>query len=62
MPPVGRTERTALRCRIHTIPVMTGGSIEREPEVTDWLNSLSTEEFQQVRFYVELLRDKGATL
>ncbi|WP_293774576.1 hypothetical protein [Sporichthya sp.] len=41
---------------------MTWGSIEREPEVTDWLNSLSTEEFQHVRFYVELLRDKGATL
>jgi hypothetical protein len=38
------------------------GSIEREPEITAWLNQLSTEQFQHVRFYVELLREKGPTL
>lgn len=42
--------------------VMGWGSIELEPEVSDWLSSLSTDEFQHVRFYVELLRDKGVGL
>ncbi|MGQ0467089.1 MAG: type II toxin-antitoxin system RelE/ParE family toxin [Sporichthyaceae bacterium] len=41
---------------------MAWGSIELEPEVSDWLDSLTTEDFQHVRFYVELLRDKGVAL
>jgi hypothetical protein len=41
---------------------MTWGTIEVEPEVAEWLESLSSEEFGRVAFYVDLLESKGANL
>jgi hypothetical protein len=38
------------------------GSIELEPEVTDWLNGLSDAEFGHVEFYIDLLAEKGVLL
>jgi hypothetical protein len=36
------------------------GVVELEPEVADWLERLSDEEFGRVEFYVDLLADRGA--
>jgi hypothetical protein len=36
--------------------------VELEPEVRDWLESLSTERFARAAFYVDLLAERGPTL
>lgn len=41
---------------------MTWGSIELEPEVRDWLESLSTAHFATTAFYVDLLSEQGPLL
>jgi hypothetical protein len=38
------------------------GVVELEPEVADWLERLSDEEFGRVEFYVDLLADRGGPL
>lgn len=44
---------------IHAIP---WGTVELEPEVEQWLLSLSDEEFGHVAFYVDLLAERGPLL
>ena len=41
---------------------MAWGAVELEPEVTDWLERLSDEEFGRVEFYVDLLAERGPLL
>lgn len=41
---------------------MSWGTVELEPEVRDWLESLPTELFARVAFYVDLLAEKGPLL
>jgi hypothetical protein len=41
---------------------MTWGTVELEPEVRDWLETLSTAHFATSAFYIDLLADKGAQL
>ena len=41
---------------------MSWGTIEAEPEVTDWLLSLDDEDFGQVERYIDLLADEGVLL
>ncbi len=41
---------------------MTWGSVELEPEVADWLESLPTANFATVAFYIDLLADQGPML
>ena len=38
------------------------GEVELEPEVADWLNSLSEAQFGQVRFSIDLLSERGPLL
>jgi hypothetical protein len=42
--------------------VRTGGTIELEPEVRDWLERLSTAQFATAAFYVDLLAEQGPLL
>lgn len=50
--------------RLRTIPwpVCHGGSIELEPEVEDWLESLPVAEFGQAAFHIDLLAERGVGL
>ena len=41
---------------------MTWGTVELEPEVSRWLDSLSDDEFGRVAFYIDLLEDQGVHL
>ncbi|RSM82414.1 addiction module toxin RelE [Amycolatopsis sp. WAC 01375] len=41
---------------------MTWGTVELEPEVRDWLESLSAARFATVAFYVDLLAERGPLL
>ena len=41
---------------------MAWGAVELEPEVADWLERLSDEEFGRVEFYVDLLAERGPLL
>jgi hypothetical protein len=41
---------------------MPWGTIELEPEVTVWLNTLTDEQFGHVERYIDLLADQGALL
>ncbi|WP_033339282.1 type II toxin-antitoxin system RelE/ParE family toxin [Catenuloplanes japonicus] len=41
---------------------MAWGSIEQEPEVSEWLEKLSTEHFAKATFYIELLAERGPLL
>ena len=41
---------------------MTWGTVELEPEVRDWLESLSTSQFATAPFYVDLIADRGPLL
>ena len=41
---------------------MSWGTIEAEPEVTNWLLSLDDEDFGQVERYIDLLADEGVLL
>ena len=41
---------------------MAWGTIEIEPEVVDWLSSLTDHEFGQAERYIDLLADEGVLL
>ena len=41
---------------------MTWGTVELEPEVRDWLDTLPTPLFARVAFYVDLLAEQGPLL
>ncbi len=41
---------------------MSWGTVELEPEVRDWLESLSTPQFSTAAFYVDLVADRGPLL
>lgn len=41
---------------------MTWGTIEAEPEVTEWLIALDDEDFGQVERYIDLLAEEGVHL
>jgi hypothetical protein len=41
---------------------MGWGTVEAEPEVTDWLNTLTDNEFGQAERYIDLLADQGVHL
>jgi hypothetical protein len=41
---------------------MSWGTVELEPEVRDWLKSLSTAHFATAAFYVDLIADRGPLL
>ncbi|MEV4349759.1 type II toxin-antitoxin system RelE/ParE family toxin [Actinoplanes sp. NPDC049596] len=41
---------------------MTWGTVELEPEVEKWLESLPTELFARVAFYIDLLAEQGVLL
>jgi hypothetical protein len=41
---------------------MDWGTVELEPEVRDWLESLSTLHFATAAFYVDLVADRGPLL
>lgn len=41
---------------------MSWGTVELEPEVRDWLESLSTAHFATAAFYVDLLSEQGVLL
>src|SRR5688572_8665812 len=47
-------------------PMRYGGSVnwevESEPEVEEWLDGLSDDEFGHVEFYVDLLAERGRAL
>lgn len=38
------------------------GGVEPEPEVAEWLEGLSDEEFGHVEFYIDLLAERGRAL
>lgn len=41
---------------------MPWGTVELEPEVSQWLEGLTDEEFGHVAFYIDLLADRGVLL
>ena len=41
---------------------MPWGKVELEPEVTDWVESLSPAEFGRAEFYIDLLAERGPLL
>ena len=41
---------------------MAWGAVELEPEVTNWLDSLTDDEFGQAERYIDLLADQGVLL
>jgi len=41
---------------------MAWGAIELEPEVEEWLRSLSDADFGQAAFYIDLLAERGPVL
>jgi hypothetical protein len=41
---------------------MAWGSVELEPEVEEWLERLSEEDFGQAAFYIDLLAERGVHL
>jgi hypothetical protein len=41
---------------------MAWGEVELEPEVAEWLDALTDEEFGQVERYIDLLADQGVLL
>ena len=41
---------------------MTWGRIELHPEVVDWLQKLSDDDFGHAAFYIDLLADRGTLL
>lgn len=47
---------------MYSIVAMAWGAVEREPEVRDWLESLSTAQFATAAFYVDLVADRGPLL
>jgi hypothetical protein len=51
-----------VRAGRHSIDAMAWGTIEAEPEVTEWLLGLDDEDFGQVERYIDLLADEGVHL
>lgn len=51
-----------LDARDYSIYAMTWGTVELEPEVEEWLLSLSDADFGHAAFYVDLLADRGPLL
>lgn len=47
---------------MYTIRGMPWGSVELEPEVEQWLEKLSDDEFGNAAFYIDLLADRGVEL
>jgi len=41
---------------------MVWGTVELEPEVRDWLESLSTSQFATAGFYIDLIANRGPLL
>ena len=41
---------------------MPWGTVEIEPEVADWLESLPDDQFGRVEFYIDLLAERGVRL
>jgi hypothetical protein len=41
---------------------MAWGTVELEPEVRDWLETLSTSHFARAAFYIDLLAEQGPLL
>ena len=41
---------------------MTWGTVEHEPEITQWLEKLPTKQFARVAFYLDLLAEQGPLL
>jgi hypothetical protein len=41
---------------------MKWGEVETEPEIDEWLSSLTDEEFGAVEFHIDLLAEKGVLL
>jgi hypothetical protein len=41
---------------------MSWGTVELEPEVRDWLERLSTDQFATAAFYIDLLAERGPLL
>jgi hypothetical protein len=46
----------------HSVDAMTWGTVELEPEVRGWLESLSTAAFATAAFYIDLLAERGVLL
>ncbi len=46
----------------YSIDAMAWGTVELEPEVRDWLESLPTAPFATAAFYVDLVADRGPML
>lgn len=46
----------------YSIVAMPWGTVELEPAVRDWLDSLSTAQFATAAFYVDLVADRGPLL
>ncbi|MGI9032520.1 MAG: type II toxin-antitoxin system RelE/ParE family toxin [Acidimicrobiales bacterium] len=46
----------------HNIAAIAWGTIEAEPEVTDWLLGLDDESFGQAERYIDLLAEEGVHL
>jgi hypothetical protein len=45
-----------------SIAAMAWGAVELEPEVTEWLDTLTDDEFGQAERYIDLLADQGVLL
>ncbi len=41
---------------------MTWGTVELEPEISEWLDALPDDEFGRVEFYIDLLAERGLAL
>ncbi len=41
---------------------MSWGSVEAEPEVLEWLDALSEDDFGRAAFYIDLLEENGVLL
>src|SRR5882757_1317688 len=46
----------------YSVVAMGWGTVELEPEVREWLERLSTEQFATAAFYIDLLAGQGALL
>lgn len=48
--------------RVHSKIAMSWGTVELEPEIYEWLEGLSNEEFGQAAFHIDLLEAEGVHL
>jgi hypothetical protein len=46
----------------YSIAAMSWGTVELEPEISEWLESLSTAQFARAAFYIDLLAAEGPLL